>query len=132
MQAALYLTATRGLGAPEARICYERAESLCQSLDRPLLMYVALVGQWRSSLNTDKLIATMQIAERIYSLARAQNECCDNDRSLPRFGSARSTIWAISSPHSNTRNRVFRSGAQEAYNAHAEELITPAVACMCL
>ena len=31
MQAALYLTATRGLGAPEARICYERAESLCHS-----------------------------------------------------------------------------------------------------
>src|SRR4029077_19603334 len=29
MQAALYLTATRGLGAPEARICYERAEPLC-------------------------------------------------------------------------------------------------------
>jgi hypothetical protein len=28
-QAALYLTATRGMGAPEARICYERVESLC-------------------------------------------------------------------------------------------------------
>ena len=36
MQAGLYLTATRGLGAPEARICYERAEPLCHSLDRPL------------------------------------------------------------------------------------------------
>ena len=40
MQAGLYLTATRGLGAPEARICYERAESLCHSLNRPLLLYV--------------------------------------------------------------------------------------------
>ena len=28
MQAGLYLTATRGMAAPEARICYERAESL--------------------------------------------------------------------------------------------------------
>ena len=28
MQAGLYLTATRGMGAPEARICYERAEPL--------------------------------------------------------------------------------------------------------
>ena len=37
MQAGLYLTATRGLGAPEARICYERAESLCHSLNRPLV-----------------------------------------------------------------------------------------------
>ena len=32
MQAGSYLTATRGLGVPEARICYERAESLCHSL----------------------------------------------------------------------------------------------------
>ena len=50
MQAGLYLTATRGLGAPEARICYERAEPLCHSLGRPLLLYVALIGQWRYSL----------------------------------------------------------------------------------
>jgi hypothetical protein len=35
MQAGLYLAATRG-GAPEARICYERAECLSQSLNRPL------------------------------------------------------------------------------------------------
>ncbi len=50
MQAAAYLTVTRGVGAPEARICYERAESLCHSLNRPLLLYVALMGQWRYSL----------------------------------------------------------------------------------
>ena len=36
MQARLYLTATRGLASPEARICCERAESLCRSLDGPL------------------------------------------------------------------------------------------------
>ena len=51
MQAGLYLTATRGIAAPEARICYERAESLCHSLNRPLLLYVALMGQWRYSLH---------------------------------------------------------------------------------
>ena len=49
MQAAQYLSATRGLAAPEARICYERAESLCHSLDRPALLYVALMGLWRYS-----------------------------------------------------------------------------------
>ena len=38
MQAGLYLTLTRGLGAPEARICYEHAEPLCHSLNRPLLL----------------------------------------------------------------------------------------------
>ena len=62
MQAGLYLTATRGFSAPEVRICYERAESLCHSLNRPLLLYAALMGQWRYSLVTDKLTATMQIA----------------------------------------------------------------------
>ena len=57
MQAALYLTATRGFAAPEVRICYERAESLCHSLNHPLLLYLALIGQWRYSLMTDKLTA---------------------------------------------------------------------------
>jgi hypothetical protein len=73
MQSGLYLTATRGMGTPEARICYERAESLCHLLDRPLLLYVSLMGQWRYSLNTAKLTATMQIAERVYSFAQQQN-----------------------------------------------------------
>jgi hypothetical protein len=31
-QAALYLTATRGLASPEGQFCYRRAESLCLSL----------------------------------------------------------------------------------------------------
>jgi len=74
MQAGLYLAATRGFAAPEALICYERAEPLCQSLSRPLLLCMALTGQWRYSLNTDKLTTTMQIAERIYSLAQEQND----------------------------------------------------------
>jgi hypothetical protein len=73
MQAALYLTATRGMAAPEVRTCYERAESLCHSLNRPLLLYSALMGQWRYSLMTDKLTATMQIAKRVYSQAREQD-----------------------------------------------------------
>jgi hypothetical protein len=74
MQAGLYLTATRGMGAPEAGICYERAEPLCRSLGRPLLLYAALIGQWRYSLHTNKMSAAMQIAERVYSLAQEQND----------------------------------------------------------
>ena len=73
MQAGLYLAATRG-GAPEARICYERAESLSHSLNRPLLLYSALMGQWRYSHATEKLTATMQVAQRVYSLAQEQND----------------------------------------------------------
>jgi tetratricopeptide (TPR) repeat protein len=74
MQAAAYLTVTRGVGAPEARICYERAESLCHSLNRPLLLYVALMGLWRYSFVADKLSATMPLAKRVYSLAQEQND----------------------------------------------------------
>src|SRR6516225_5013813 len=71
MQAAQYLTATR-LGALEGRICYERAEPLCHSLGRPLLLCVALIGQWRYTLMTDKMSAAMPIANRLYSLAQEQ------------------------------------------------------------
>ena len=74
MQAAAYLTVTRGVGAPEARICYERAESLCHSLNRPVLLYVALMGLWRCSFVADKLSATMPLAKRVYSLAQEQND----------------------------------------------------------
>jgi hypothetical protein len=41
MQAGLYLMATRGMGAPEPRICYECAEPLCHSLNQPRLLYLA-------------------------------------------------------------------------------------------
>ena len=74
MQAALCLSVTRGLGAPEAGICYERAESMCHSLNHPHLLYSALMGRFRYSLNTEKLTTTMQIVQRIYSLAQEQND----------------------------------------------------------
>src|SRR6516162_7237295 len=74
LQAGRYLTATRGFGAPEACICYERAEPLCHSLNRPRLLSVALMGQWHYSLITDTVTATLQIAKRVYSLAHEQND----------------------------------------------------------
>jgi hypothetical protein len=73
-QAAQYLTALHGHASLEAFICYQRLESLCSSLNRPMLLYVTLIGQWRYSLFTDKLSATMQIAKRVYSLAQEQND----------------------------------------------------------
>ena len=74
MQAGLYLTATRGMLIPEARMCYERAEPLCHSLNGPRLLFVALSGHSRYTLMTDKLSATTQIAKRMYSLAQEQND----------------------------------------------------------
>jgi predicted ATPase len=74
MQAGLYLTHTQGLSAPDVRVCYQRAESLCHSLNRPLLLYSAMLGQWRYSFTTDRQTATMQIAARLHSLAQEQND----------------------------------------------------------
>jgi serine/threonine protein kinase/predicted ATPase len=73
-QSALYLTATQGMGAAEAAICYERMESFSLTVDRPQLLYAALMGRWRYSLTTEKLTASKQIAQRLYSLAKQQNE----------------------------------------------------------
>src|SRR5215469_16906982 len=73
MQAGMYLAATRGMAASEAQICYDRAEPLCHSLNRPLLLYVTLLGHFRFSLHTEKLTASMRIAERVCTLAEEQN-----------------------------------------------------------
>jgi tetratricopeptide (TPR) repeat protein len=73
-QAALNLTVTRGMGTPEARICYDRVESLCRSVNRPMFLYSALIGQWRYSANNDTMNAAMRAAERVYSVAEEQND----------------------------------------------------------
>jgi hypothetical protein len=72
-QAGMYLTATRGHYAPEARFCHEQVESLCDSLDRPLLLYFALIGQWRHFLLTGQLRTAMQTAQRVSALAKELN-----------------------------------------------------------
>ena len=129
MQSALYLTATRGMGAPETRICYERAESLSNSLASPQLQYRALMGQWRYSLFTDKGSATLQIAKRIYSLAEKQNDpammvggyialACTH-HFLGDFETAREK--AMCAVH------TWRSGV---LRSHREEPIAAAVACL--
>ena len=73
-QAGLYLTAPRGHASMEARICYERVESLCNSINRPQRLYVALTGQWRYYYKTNNLSAALQIAERVHSMAQEQDD----------------------------------------------------------
>jgi hypothetical protein len=130
MQAGLYLTATRGSAAPEMRICYERAESLCHSLDRPLVLYGALIGQWRHSLNTDKLSATMQIAKRVYTLAQEQN---DSAVMLGAYRALAGTLYFLGD-FETTRQyamrglEIWRSGDQQSV---VEDLDTPAVVYLC-
>jgi len=130
VQAALYLTATRGLGAPEALICYERAESLCQSLNRPELLYSALMGQWHYSLVTDKLPATMQIVKRIHSLAEKQN---DPAQLMGAYRASACTSYFLGN-FENAKQyalrslKIWRSGAAR---SHVQEVDPPAVACLC-
>jgi hypothetical protein len=129
MQAGLYLTLTRGLGAPEARICYEHAEPLCHSLNRPLLLYSGLVGQWVSSLVTEKMGASMQIAKRVYALAQDQH-----DPAL-MIGACRSLAvtfyflgdFETARQYAMRGVQIWRSGG---VHSPIEEFFTPAVQCL--
>ena len=129
MQAGLYLTLTRGLGAPEARICYEHAEPLCHSLNRPLLLYSGLTGQWVFSLVTERLSATMQIAKRVYSLAQEQHD------SALMIGGSRAlavTLYFLGDfeaarQYAMCGLQIWRSGD---VHSPVEEFIAPAVHCL--
>jgi tetratricopeptide (TPR) repeat protein len=128
MQAALYLSATRE-SAAEIRICYERAEFLCHSLNRPLLLYVILMGQWRHSQMTDKLTATMQIAKRIYSLAQEQNEPA---RMIGAYTVMGATLYHLGDFETARQYwmrgvKVWRSGG---VRSSFEEVDSQAVACL--
>ena len=130
MQAGLYLTATRGLGDPEARSCYERAEPLCDLLGRPVLLHVALVGQWRYSLNTDKLSVAMHIAKRVYALARRRN---DSELVVAAYRALAATRYFLgdfkaSRTYAMHALEIWRSGGKQ---SAVEEPITPAVSCLC-
>jgi tetratricopeptide (TPR) repeat protein len=130
MQAAAYLTATRGSAAPEVRICYERAESLCHSLDRPLLLYVTLIGQLRHTLVTDRLSAAMQVAERAYSLAQKQD---DPTQMIWAYNALAATLFFLGDFEST---RQFAMRAVEIWHSggsqsHRGDVDTPVVGCLC-
>jgi tetratricopeptide (TPR) repeat protein len=130
MQAGLYLAATRGFAVPEALICYERAEPLCQSLNRPLLLCTALTGQWRYSLNTEKLTATMQIAERLYSLAQEQNDAA---LMMGAYRALACTLFYLGDfegarQYSRRGVEIWRSGNVQ---FHTKDPDTPPVAFLC-
>jgi hypothetical protein len=129
MQAGLYLTLTRGLGAPEARICYEHAEPLCHSLNRPLLLYSGLIGQWVFSLVTDKLRAAMQIAKRVYSLAQEQH---DSVLMIGGYRALAVTLYFLGDFEAARQYavcglQIWRSGG---VHSPVEEFIAPAVHCL--
>jgi MalT-like TPR region len=128
MQAGLYLT-TRGLGAPEARSCYESAESLCHSLNHPRLLCLALMGLCRYSLVNDKLTTTMQIAQRVYLLAQEQN---DSALMIGAYRALAVTLYFLGDfgaarEYAMRGIRIWRSGSVQ---SHAEDFGTPVVGCL--
>jgi predicted ATPase len=131
MQAGLYLTTTRGFAAPEAVPCYERAESLCVSLNQPLVLFSALRGLWRYSLVTNKLSATMQIAKRVYSLAQDQN---DSALMMGAYRALAVTLFYLGDFESAREYamrgiEIWRSGGVQ---SPVEEVTAPAVTCLCV
>jgi len=128
-QAGLYLTATRGLASTEAQICYECAESLCHSLNRPLLLYGTLIHQWRYTTVTDKLTTAMEIADRIYSLAKKEN---DPALLIGAYGALANTLCYLGNFEAARQSamrgvEIWRSGAVK---FPVEEILTPPVCCL--
>jgi serine/threonine protein kinase len=128
MQAAAYLTA-REVGSPEARICYVRAEPLCHSLERPLLLHVALIGQWRYSLHRDKLTVAMQIADRIYSLAQEQDDATVMIWACNCFAA---TLYFLGDFAGSRQNAIRGIGIWRSRNVQSrpEDVDTPVVSCL--
>ena len=130
MQAAVYLAATRSANAPEPQICNQRAESLCRSLKRPLMLYVALIGQWRHNLVSLKLREAMQIATRIYSLAQQHHD----SSLLMKVHMALAVTHYHLGDFTHARQeatsgvRLWHSGVEK---SEVEEVDEPIIGCLC-
>jgi hypothetical protein len=119
-----------GRGTIEARICYERAESLCHSLHHPRLLCLAVKGLWRLSIMTDKPSVALPIAERVYSLAQEQD---DPTLMIGANNALAGTLLYLSefeSPRQYAMRAVqlWRSGSVQ---SHPEDFDTPVVGCLC-
>jgi predicted ATPase len=130
MQAAQYLTATRGLGATDARICYDHAEALCHPLNDVRRLCIALNGQWRFSIMTDKPSAALKIAERAYSQTQAQN---DPPGMISAHNALAITLFFLGDfetarQHTTRAIDIWRSGN---VRPHSEDFDTPVVSCLC-
>jgi tetratricopeptide (TPR) repeat protein len=130
MQAGLYLTATRGMGAPETRMCYEAAEPLCNSVNRPRLLFMQLLGQLRYALTTDKLSAAVQIAERVHALAPEQNDAGLMLAAYQAFAAVFYFSGEFDSARKYARHgvQIWRSGSVQ--SPVAEEIQAPVVNCL--
>ena len=101
------------------------------SLDRPFLLYSALIGRWRYSSQTDKLTAALRLAKRINSLAQQQN-----DPAL-MIGACRALAinqyylgyFAVARRYAKRGVQIWRAGKVE---SPVEEVHAPVVICLCI
>jgi serine/threonine protein kinase/predicted ATPase len=129
MQTGLYLTATRGMAAPETKTFYERVESLGQSLDRPLLLYFGLMGQWRYSNTIGKLSAALQIAKRVYALAQERN---DAELMVGAYRGLAVTLYFLGDFETARQSaiRAIEIWRSASVLSHAQDLGAPATTCL--
>ena len=128
-QAGLYLQAQRG-GAPDVRLCYERAESLSHSLNHPHLLYSALIGQWRYAHATDKLTVAMQVAQRVYSLAKEQN---DSALLIGAYNALAGTLYFMGDFEATLRYAILgvQTWRSESVQSQVQEVGASAVSVLC-
>jgi serine/threonine protein kinase/predicted ATPase len=130
MQAELCLRATRGMASPEVRICYDRAESLCRSINDPRLLCRILMGQVGCTLITDKMSAALQIAQRVYSLSQEQD-----DPTLMIGAASCLSLTFYNMGDFESGRQYARRGVQiwlsGRAQSHGEGLYTPIVTCLC-
>ena len=115
---------------PDARRCYERAEALCHSLDRPLDLYLALMGQWRYFLMTEKLSVAFRIAKRIHALAQKQP---DARLMIGAYNVMANTPFWMGDFEAARQNqkRVFTILRSGHARSQFEEVDSQAVSCLC-
>jgi tetratricopeptide (TPR) repeat protein len=123
-------TLANSFAVNKPRICYELAEPLCHSLNRPLLLYVTLAGHWRFSLHTEKLTATMRIAERVCALAEEQNNPA---LKAGAYHISAATLYNLGDfqaarKYAKSGIQIWRSGAVP---SPVEDFETAVVCCLC-
>ena len=102
---------------------------MCHSLDRPGLLYTALLSQWRYSLATDTQTATMEIAKRIYSLA---DDLQDASLMVGAYRALATTLFFMGDfesalQHARRGVQIWREGE---VSSLVEEVHIPAILCL--
>jgi tetratricopeptide (TPR) repeat protein len=96
----------------------------------PCSFYAALLGRWRYSLLTGTLTTTLQVAQRVYSLAQEQT---DSALMIGAYHALAGTLYFIGDFKTARRYaergvQLWRAGGAE---SHAEEVLAPTVVCLC-